>query len=384
MPKITTKILVIDDDPAIQLLLKRTLATQGYNVVLASDGEQGLKLAYQLRPAMVICDWVMPRMSGIEVCRRIKASTELATTFFILLTSLGSVRDRVNGLDAGADDFLCKPIEMYELEARVRAGLRLYQLNDDLKKQKQLLEAELAEAAEYVSSILPEPILNPPIAIDVYFLPSRQLGGDAFDYYWLDRDHLVIYLLDVSGHGLRAALPSLSIINLLRSRSLTNVNYYKPSEVLQRLNENFQMSPRNDKYFTIWYGVYNCQTRQLVYASAGHPPAVLFFDGGNKTLQQQLLKTPGFPVGMFPEAEYLDTISQIEPGANLYIFSDGIYEIQRVKGKMWWTLDEFIDLLTDYQKVTDRNAKGLVDRIKIHNNNCSLEDDVSVIQITFY
>jgi len=377
-----TKILVIDDDPVIQLLLKRSLTTQGYDIILANDGEQGLKLAYQLRPAMIICDWVMPRMSGIEVCRKIKASSELATTFFILLTSLGSVRDRVNGLDAGADDFLCKPIEMYELEARVRAGLRLHQLNDDLKKQKQLLESELAEAAEYVSSILPEPMAEEPIAIDVYFLPSRQLGGDGFDYYWLDRDCLVIYLLDVSGHGLRAALPSLSIINLLRSRSLTNVNYYKPSEVLQRLNENFQMSARNDKYFTIWYGVYNCQTRQLVYASAGHPPGVLFAYDRDKMLQKPL-KTAGFPVGMFPEAEYSEACCQIESSANLYIFSDGIYEIDRADGTIW-SLDEFIDLLTDYQTVVDRNAKGLVDRIKIHNNNRSFEDDVSVIQITFY
>ena len=374
-----TKILVIDDDSAIQLLLKRTLATQGYSVVLASDGEKGLKLAFELHPAMVICDWVMPGMSGIDVCRKIKATPELATTFFILLTSLGSVSDRVKGLDAGADDFLCKPIDMYELKARVRAGLRLHQLNHDLKLQKQLLESELAEAAEYVNSILPEPALEPPIAIDLHFLPSRQLGGDGFDYYWLDKEHLVIYLLDVSGHGLRAALPSLSVINLLRSRSLTKVNYYKPSEVLQRLNESFQMTARNDKYFTIWYGVYNCRSRELIYASAGHPPAILFSEGD----RQIRLKTSGFPVGMFLDAEYADACCQIDSGASLYIFSDGIYEIDRGNGNIW-SLDEFISLLEDYQKGSDRSVKNLVERIKIHNNNYNLEDDLSVIQITFY
>jgi len=374
-----TKILVIDDDSAIQLLLKRTLATQGYSVVLASDGEKGLKLAFELHPAMVICDWVMPGMSGIDVCRKIKATPELATTFFILLTSLGSVSDRVKGLDAGADDFLCKPIDMYELKARVRAGLRLHQLNHDLKLQKQLLESELAEAAEYVNSILPEPALEPPIAIDLHFLPSRQLGGDGFDYYWLDKEHLVIYLLDVSGHGLRAALPSLSVINLLRSRSLTKVNYYKPSEVLQRLNESFQMTARNDKYFTIWYGVYNSRSRELIYASAGHPPAILFSEGD----RQKRLKTSGFPVGMFLDAEYADACCQIDSGASLYIFSDGIYEIDRGNGNIW-SLDEFISLLEDYQKGSDRSVKNLVERIKIHNNNYNLEDDLSVIQITFY
>ncbi|NEO26199.1 MAG: response regulator, partial [Kamptonema sp. SIO4C4] len=217
------RILVIDDDPPIQLLLKRTLATQDYEVFVASDGVEGLKQAKELIPAMVICDWVMPRMNGIELCRHIKQLPELSTTFFILLTSKKTIDDRVEGLDAGADDFLCKPIDPVELQARVRAGLRLHQLSSDLQHQKQLLEAELAEAAEYVCSILPEPIAHPSVTIDTRFIPSSQLGGDSFDYYWLDEEHLVLYLLDVSGHGLRAALPSLSVINLLRSRALLQV-----------------------------------------------------------------------------------------------------------------------------------------------------------------
>ena len=300
------QILIIDDDPAIQILLTRTLARQGYEIILASDGEEGLAKARQLRPALVICDWVMPRMNGLEVCRQVKAIPELSTTFFILLTSQRSIENRVKGLDAGSDDFLCKPIEMSELKARVRAGLRLHQLSRDLQQQKQLLEAELIEAAEYVCSILPEPLTEPPTTIDARFIPSRKLGGDSFDYYWLDTDHLTVYLLDVSGHGLRAALPSLSVINLLRSRGLNQVNYYQPSEVLRGLNKTFQMTQRNDKYFTIWYGVYHAKKRQLVYASAGHPPAILFSLEQKAVSVEKRLKTPGFPIGMFPDAEYVD------------------------------------------------------------------------------
>ena len=89
------QILIIDDDPAIQMLLKRTLHNQGYEVTVASDGEEGLEQARQLRPGLVICDWIMPRMNGLEVCRQVKATPELSTTIFILLTSLGSVEDRV-------------------------------------------------------------------------------------------------------------------------------------------------------------------------------------------------------------------------------------------------------------------------------------------------
>src|SRR5919202_6214139 len=111
------QILIIDDDPAIQMLLKRTLHSQGYEVTVASNGEEGLVQAQQLRPGLVICDWNMPRMNGLQVCRKLKTTPELSTTIFILLTSRNSLEDRVEGLDAGADDFLSKPIEMLELQA---------------------------------------------------------------------------------------------------------------------------------------------------------------------------------------------------------------------------------------------------------------------------
>ena len=297
------QILVIDDDTAVQELLRRTLKKQGYEVTVASNGEDGVAQAQKLRPALIICDWIMPRLTGIDVCRRVKADPELSTTQFFLLTSLGSIADRVKGLDAGADDFISKPIELNELQARVRAGLRLHQLSRDLKIAKQSLEAELAEAAEYVQSLLPDPMTEP-ISIEAKFIPSRQLGGDCFDYNWLDADYLAIYLLDVAGHGLRAALPSVAVLNLLRSRTLPNIDYYKPSDVLRALNTTFQMSYQNDKYFTIWYGVYNRISRQLVYASAGHPPAVLISQSPASTAKIQRLKTPGMPVGMFPDAPY--------------------------------------------------------------------------------
>ena len=377
------QILIIDDDQAIQILLTRTLARQGYEIILASDGEEGLAKARQLRPALVICDWVMPRMNGLEVCRQVKAIPELSTTFFILLTSQRSIEDRVKGLDAGSDDFLCKPIEMSELKARVRAGLRLHQLSRDLQQQKQLLEAELIEAAEYVCSILPEPLTEPRITIDARFIPSRKLGGDSFDYYWLDSDHLTVYLLDVSGHGLRAALPSLSVINLLRSRGLNQVNYYQPSEVLRGLNKTFQMTQRNDKYFTIWYGVYNAKKRQLVYASAGHPPAILFSSEQKAVSVEKRLKTPGFPIGMFPDAEYVDASCQISPSSQLYIFSDGIYEIERSDGTVWG-LDEFIELLKDFQKRPQQNLDKLVLQVKSWNSKAQFDDDLSVVQVEFY
>ena len=374
------QILIIDDDSTTQLLLERTLIMQGYDITLASDGEEGLIKAKAIRPALIICDWIMPRKNGLEVCVQIKSTPELSTTFFILLTSLDSVEDRVKGLDAGADDFLCKPIEMHELKARVRAGLRLHELSRDLQSQKQILEDELAEAAEYVSTILPEPLQHPSLTIDACFIPSRQLGGDSFDYFWLDERHLVFYLLDVSGHGLRASLPSLAVINLLRSRGLSNVDYYQPNTVLGGLNQTFQMSDRNDKYFTIWYGVYDQQNRSLTYSSAGHPPAILLAPSGQS--DEQRLKTPGVPVGMFPDIEYVNASCQVAANSSLYVFSDGIYEVEP-QTNTHWGLDRLINLLKKYQRTPERDLKRLLQYVRTWHPNFQFEDDLSILQIDF-
>lgn len=375
------KILVIDDDVAILELLKRTLKKQGYDVSVANNGEEGIEQAKQLRPALIICDWIMPKLTGIEVCRQVKATSELSTTQFFLLTSLGSVSDRVTGLDAGADDFISKPIEMNELYARVRAGLRLHQLSQDLQTQKQRIEAELAEAAEYVRSLLPEP-LTEPIKIDAKFIPSRQLGGDSFDYSWLDSDHLSIYLLDTSGHGLRAALPSVSVLNLLRSRAIPNIDYYQPSNVLKALNTTFQMTYKNDKYFTIWYGVYQLSTRQLLYSSAGHPPAILLTGKDEKDIKIERLKTRGMPVGMFLEAEYMDAIHEIEELSNLYIFSDGVYEINQPDNTMLG-LEGFISILTEYNHLQDNTLEEVLNTIKRINSYNPFDDDFSLLKVSF-
>ncbi len=372
------QILVIDDDPSVQILLKRMLEKQGYEVVAVSNGEEGIEKAVMARPALIICDWLMPGLSGLDVCRYIKKDPNLSTTFFILLTSLDSVADRVKGLDAGADDFITKPIEQNEMKARVRAGLRLHQMSQDLKAQKQILEAELSEAADYVRSLLPMPMMQP-FNINYTFIPSQQLGGDCFDYYWLDEDYLAIYLLDTAGHGLKATLPSISVLNLLRSRALKDLNYYQPNKVLNALNNTFQMNYQNDKYFTIWYGVYNQVSRELIYSSAGHPPAILL---SHNSSDIQLLKTPGMPIGMFPEVNYTDGFCKIEKNSTLYIFSDGAYEINLTDGQLLG-LENFIQKVTRLYHVSSSPLENILNCLVDLNQKKAFDDDLSILQIGF-
>ncbi|MEB3338245.1 MAG: SpoIIE family protein phosphatase [Leptolyngbyaceae bacterium] len=388
-------ILIIDDDSTTRALLQRTLQKQGYTVSVASNGALGIEQAVQLRPALIICDWMMPQMDGLEVCRQVKADPKLATTFFILLTSRGASEDRVKGLDTGADDFLAKPVDMDELKARVRAGLRIYQLTQDLQSknqvlenltqdlqaQKALLEGEFLEAADYVRSLLP-PVLTGDPSIDHRFIPSSQLGGDCFDYYWLDPDYLVMYLLDVSGHGLGAALPSIAVLNLLRSRSLEDVNFYQPNQVLEALNEVFQMSDQNEKYFTIWYGTYNRDTRKLTYASAGHPPALLLSGTDANSVQIQRLRTQGLPIGMLPNSKFVNASCVVEPNSALYIFSDGIYEIHQKDGTAWH-LDGLAELVTQHRINYPQDLNQFLEQIKLRTSKFAFDDDVSLMQVNF-
>lgn len=393
------KILIIDDDPILRFALKRALQNQGYDTTVVSNGEEGILEAKRLRPALIICDWVMAQMDGLEVCRRIKTDPELATTFFILLTAKGAAPgeedDRVKGLDAGADEFVSKPVEINELKARVRAGLRLHQLNQDLQvqkqaleelnqnlhQQKQILEAELAEAADYVRSLLP-PSLVGTVTIDSLFVPSAQLGGDCFDYYWIDDEHLAIYLLDVSGHGVGSALLSVSVLNILRSQSLPNTNFCQPSEVLKALNTAFQMSNHNDKYFTIWYGVYHHVKRQLVYANAGHPPALLLAAKNPKSIQIKQLGSMDLPIGFVPDIEFENAALEIEENSTLFIFSDGAYEIPQADGNILG-FEAFENLLFNCQHTNIAHLNDVLAQIMTFSSNDNLDDDLSLLQVQF-
>ena len=330
---------------------------------------------------------MMPILDGLEVCRQIKSNPELANIYLILLTARDQEGDLVRGLEMGADDFLGKPPRINELRARVRAGLRLYKATEEIQRQKRLIEQELAQASQYVRSLLPEP-LEGEVSIQSSFLPSTQLGGDSFDYFWLDDDNLALYLLDVSGHGVGSALLSVSVLNLMRTRSLKHsrtsqdtTNFYKPSEVLSDLNNTFQMSVHNEMYFTIWYGVYNKQTHKLVYSSGGHPPAVLI---SNEDIPKiKLLKTAGLPIGMMPDINYQEQVCEIDTSSRLYLFSDGVYEIPQENDNIWG-FNALID--TFIRTSSDRSSRieHILTCVKAAANNRPFEDDLSLLEIEFH
>ncbi|OIP72617.1 MAG: regulator [Oscillatoriales cyanobacterium CG2_30_44_21] len=380
-----SQILIVDDDPTIRLTLQRFLKSQGYDVVLAKDGEEGLAKAKEIHPSLIICDWMMPIIDGLEVCRQIKSDASLANIYLILLTARDQEGDLVKGLEMGADDFLSKPPRINELRARVRAGLRLYQATEEIQRQKHLIEQELMRASHYVRSLLPKPIEGD-ISIQSSFLPSTQLGGDSFDYFWLNEENLALYLLDVSGHGVGSALLSVSVLNIMRSRGLSrrgtheSTNFFSPSEVLDDLNNTFQMSAHNEMYFTIWYGVYNKSTHSLTYSSGGHPPAVLI---SNEEIPKiKLLKTSGLPIGMMPDISYSEQKCEIDTSSRLYLFSDGVYEISQ-EDESIWGLNSLIDAFIRTPSDRASRIDHILSCVRGASNNRPFEDDLSLLEVEF-
>ncbi|MFA6978824.1 MAG: response regulator [Ignavibacteriaceae bacterium] len=127
------KILLVEDEKDTRFILERLLTKNNYEVLSAKDGSEALKLLETYLPKAILADWTMPVMDGLELCKILKQDERYKTIYFIVLTARASLKDRVTGLDVGADDFLVKPIENQELLARIRSGVRIFNLQSELK-----------------------------------------------------------------------------------------------------------------------------------------------------------------------------------------------------------------------------------------------------------
>ncbi|HEY2588748.1 MAG TPA: GAF domain-containing SpoIIE family protein phosphatase [Tepidisphaeraceae bacterium] len=258
----------------------------------------------------------------------------------------------------------------------IRSQRELLDTKSKLIEAQRRLADELAEAAAYVQSLLPPP-LGSPIRTDWQFVSSSELGGDFFSYRWLDDDRLAIYLLDVMGHGVGAALLSTSIESALRGTTLAGLTFDDPAGVLGALNLAFPMEQNDGRFFSMWYGVYHTRDRSLVYANAGHPPALLF-DGGSVSR----LGGTGTMVGVMPDSGFCARRVVVPPGSRLYLYSDGAYEVALPGGGM--LLLEGLEALIARAQAADRPRTAEVVRlIREAQGKAEFKDDVSILEVEF-
>ena len=238
------------------------------------------------------------------------------------------------------------------------------------------LQSELNGAARYLRSILPDDLAGP-IAVSTSYLPSQTLGGDCFDFRWIDDDHLIVYLLDVSGHGVESALVAVSVHNMLRSASLPTETLLEPDHVLAILNSQFAMDRHDDNYLTIFYGVYQPSTATLRYASGGHPPALLFTGGQITELPNHAL-----PVGMFDDTAFTTSTVPIPPSSQILLYSDGAFELP-LDGGGQWSHEDFLGSCTRLAGSPDWSLGALIEILRRHSATGSFDDDCCLVRLQF-
>ena len=268
------------------------------------------------------------------------------------------------------------------VEREVNLGQIIQDQNDLLDTRQQLVETqeelkgELSDAAKYVRLMLPEPLAGEEI-IDWQFHPSTQLGGDGLGYRRIDDDRLALYVLDVTGHGLGSALLAVTALELLRNPA-AQIDYSRPAEVIKRLNRTFQMTDHAGKFFSVWYAVYSRSARTLTYANAGHPPALLLT---RENGQPRLARTdPGGSVlGIFPEIDVLETTVEFSTDADLYLFTDGLYELTDPKGGRG-SYDEFLAYLEKQTEMGKPVWESMLHWLDRARDKRAIDDDVSLLR----
>jgi serine phosphatase RsbU (regulator of sigma subunit) len=241
------------------------------------------------------------------------------------------------------------------------------------------LDRDLLKASNYVFSLLPEPLTTGLVRAEWRFVPSAQLGGDAFGYYWLDQSTFVFYLVDVSGHGAGSAMHSVSVMNVLRQRALPDVDFRNPAAVLTSLNARFPMDAHGGLFFTMWYGVYDAGDRTLRYASAGHHPAYLVPPDRQAA---HPLGMSASMVGAFPGYDYKVQQVVVPADGTLYLFSDGVFEIS-TKDERRWDLSHFLPLLLEPAVPGTPEAERLHRAVTHAAGTGQLDDDFSLMVVTF-
>jgi sigma-B regulation protein RsbU (phosphoserine phosphatase) len=383
------KVLMVDDQPIFGEAIRRMLENErDISFHFASNAQQALELGKEIQPTVILQDLVMPQVDGLMMVKNFRDMAATRHTPIIVLSSREESDIKSLAFAAGANDYVVKLPEKPEIVARIRYHSKAYinllernQAYESLLKAQALLKEELEEAAVYVRSIIPPKLLREDLSVDWIYLSSTALGGDTLGYHWMNADTFALYLIDVCGHGVRAALLSVSIINILRSHALlTDTNFFSPSAVLSELNEIFELSKQNQMYFTLWYGVYSKNTRTLTYASAGHPPAVLV----KPDYSYQLLSTDNMVIGAFPKMQFVEERVVIDPMSRLYIFSDGVYELESKETQRLIAFNQFIDELI---KPETRLGSKLNDILRFAQNiqgKPNFDDDFSLIETHFY
>jgi sigma-B regulation protein RsbU (phosphoserine phosphatase) len=385
-------VLLIDDQPMVGETVRRMLAGEpDISFSYSRDATKAVEEAGRVKPTVILQDLVMPDIDGLTLVQKFRANEPTRETPLIVLSTKEEPTIKAEAFALGANDYIVKLPDRLELLARIRyhskGYINLLQRNEAyaaLLESQRRLANEMKQAAHYVQSLLPERLTKGAVRTDWRFVPSAELGGDSFGYHWLDLDHFAFYLLDVSGHGVGSALLSVSAMNALRSQALPQTDFRMPGQVLGALNNAFQMDQQNGLFFTIWYGVYHKPTRRLDYSGGGHPPVLLVTGPSSDQATLEILEASGPMIGAVPDLEFKTSSIALQAFSKLYLYSDGVYEIERTN-KVMWPFNEFMDFMKagPHDVPGDSQMDRLISHDRMLQGRDEFVDDCSIVELQF-
>jgi sigma-B regulation protein RsbU (phosphoserine phosphatase) len=368
MPGEIRRVLVVDDSRLQRRILVSFLKKWGFEIFEADSGESALEICAKTMPDLVLSDWMMPGMDGLEFCRTFRELPRDGYGYFILLTSKSEKNDVAQGLDAGADDFLTKPVNSGELRARITAGDRIFGMQKELSAKNRVIsetlgqlqaaydkiDKDLIQAKKIQESLVPDRSRDFGAAqVSLLLKPCGHIGGDLVGMFSPAQDQVGFYSIDVSGHGITSAMMTARLGGYLSSMYFDqNVGMEAhegqphtlrhPEKVARLLNSRLLVDTGIEEYFTLAYATADLRTGRLQLIQAGHPhPLVLRRDG-----RAEFIGEGGFPIGLLPDVPFDQFETVLEPGDRLLLYSDGFTECLMKNGQMLEE-DGLVDLIRE-------------------------------------
>jgi len=350
------RVLVVDDSRLQRKILCSSVKRWGFEVFEAGSGEEALTISAEVLPDLVLSDWMMPGMNGLEFCDAFRKQCGDRYGYFILLTSKSEKDEVAMGLEAGADDFVTKPVDANELRARIAAGERILRMQreltnkndlisetlDELRRLYNSLDNDLLEAKKLQQSLIRERHKSFDTGdVSLMLRSSGHVGGDLVGFFPAGTGHLGLFSIDVSGHGISSALMTARLAGYLSAaapdqnvalRRLDDGNYtfLPPEHVIEMLNDLVLDEMETEHYFTLLLADVSLETGHVRMAQAGHPhPAIQRKDG---TIEQE--GPGGFPVGLMSGISFTQFETHLRPGDRLLLLSDGVTECPDATGNM--------------------------------------------------
>ncbi|MGI8891050.1 MAG: PP2C family protein-serine/threonine phosphatase [Chthoniobacterales bacterium] len=382
MERTDRMILVIDDDRTSRRMLTRALSEAGFRCVESSSGLEALKMLHAEVPSLLLLDFHMPELNGAEVLSRLRADSdsEIAQLPAIMLTGDGGEESEVLCLEAGANDFVTKPINLPVLRARIDTQLRLQSLrrqlqqqNDELEAWRENLERDLAAARLTQQSLIPQkPPHLPGWDVAAAYRPVIQVGGDIYGWLRMTDRRTLFWMADATGHGAAAALLT-TLAKLLFHHG--SVEHAEPTAIMEAVNDDFRSIFGARSFMTAMCVALDSENGRASVVGAGHPPLLVSRHGGSA----ELVRSNAPPLGLLEHSHFAETAIVLAPGDGFLLYTDGLYGATTGENERW-TPERLQALLAE--GVT--SAQGMLSRVierAAPDSGEPMPDDLAAISV---